>query len=53
MPKVKGSPLKLNKSPSQHQNPLGKLGMGFDSETRWRDKEMAWLAYLFAWTIRI
>ena len=32
---VKGNPLKLNKSPSQHQNPVGKLGMGFDNEIRW------------------
>ncbi|KAF8334589.1 uncharacterized protein EI90DRAFT_3014876 [Cantharellus anzutake] len=31
---VKGSPLKLNKFPSQHQNPVGKLGMGFDSEIK-------------------
>ncbi|KAF8314587.1 uncharacterized protein EI90DRAFT_3135860 [Cantharellus anzutake] len=31
---IKGSPLKLNKFPSQHQNPVGKLGMGFDSEIK-------------------
>ena len=29
---AKGSPLEINKSPSQHQNPVGKLGMRFDIE---------------------
>ena len=31
---AKGSPLETNNSPSQHQNPVGKLGMGFKNEVK-------------------
>ena len=41
---VMGSPMKHNNSPSQHQNPVGKLGMGFDNEIKWKRPKVQSLA---------